>query len=191
MRRGAAKTSRALEEQTAAAEQVANESKSLARQIINVSRAMDEQATAATQITTATKSMRQQSDQAARAMVEQTRAAREMTTATQTISKEIQLITLSNRGHLESSQKILGTLTDIREITERNGRGVEATLEGTTDLAENARQLASIMDNMTAGAARRGAKPARRGGKSDRSASNEPTVEPPAGGEQAQADSDI
>jgi hypothetical protein len=95
--------------------------------------------------------MRQQSDQVAKAMSEQARAARDMTAAIENVSKEVGRITLSNRQHLDSSEKILGTLTDIRQITERNAQGVNATLSGTTNLNERARQLVEIMDSMSTG----------------------------------------
>ena len=146
MRRGAATTSRALAEQATAGEQVSKEAERLARMIAGVSRAMGEQATAATQITTAANSMRQQGDQLAKAIGEQARAARDMTAATTNISKEIGLITRANRQHLISAEQVLGTLADIRHITERNAQGVKATLSGTTNLIERARQLAEIVN---------------------------------------------
>ena len=83
-------------------------------------------------------------------MDEQARAARDMTTATQSISKEIGLITRSNRQHLLTAEQVLGTLTDIRQITERNSQGVKATLSGTVNLIERAQQLASIMNDADA-----------------------------------------
>jgi methyl-accepting chemotaxis protein len=141
MRRGAATTARALEEQATAGGQVSQESERLARVISGVSRAMGEQATAATQITTAAQDMRQQSEQVAKAMNEQSRAARDMTGATESISKEIGLITRSNRQHLASSEHVMGVLTDIRQITERNAQGVKATLVSTAGLIERAEQL--------------------------------------------------
>jgi methyl-accepting chemotaxis protein len=110
---------------------------------------MGEQATAATQITSAAHSMRQQGDQLAKAIDEQARAARDMTVATTNISKEIGLITRSNRQHLTSAKQVLGTLTDIRQITERNAQGVKATLSGTTNLIERAQQLAEIVNDST------------------------------------------
>jgi hypothetical protein len=98
--------------------------------------------------------MRRQSEQVARAVAEQARAARDMTTAAQSISKEIGLITRSNRQHVTSAEQVLGTLTDIRRITERNARGVEATLGGTANLIARAQQLAELVGD--AGAEGRG-----------------------------------
>jgi hypothetical protein len=83
-------------------------------------------------------------------MDEQARAARDMTLATTSISKEVGLITRSNRQHLTSSEQVLGTLTDIRQITERNSEGVKATLSGTNSLIERARQLNTIVDGLDA-----------------------------------------
>src|SRR3954470_6285047 len=114
---------------------------------------MTEQAAAATQITSAAHSMRQQGDQLARAIDEQARAARDMTTATTNISKEIGLITRSNRQHVTSAEQVLATLTDIRQITERNAQGVKATLSGTTNLIARAQQLAEIVNGAALGRA--------------------------------------
>jgi len=110
-----------------------------------------EQAAAATQITTAAHSMKQQAEQVSKATNEQAKAARDMTAATENISKEVGLITRSNRQHLSSSGKVLGTLTEIRQITERNGRGVEATLSVTTNLNEMARRLIEMTGGEKAG----------------------------------------
>ena len=183
MRRGAASTSRALEEQATAGEQVSKEAQRLARQIAGVSKTMGEQAVASSQITTAAQSMRQQSDQVVKSMSEQARAARDMIAATQNISKEIGLITRSNRQHLDSSEQVLGTLTEIRQITERNAQGVNATLSGTARLTEHARQLVGIMDNISAveasanGGEKQPAKAKARAGKTPRSASKEIDLE--------------
>jgi hypothetical protein len=97
--------------------------------------------------------MRQQSEQVAKAISEQARAARDMTAATQNVSKEVGRITLSNRGLLNSSKNVLGTLTEIRQITERNAQGVNATLSGTANLSEYARRLVGITDGISAGEA--------------------------------------
>jgi hypothetical protein len=97
--------------------------------------------------------MRQQGDQLAKAIAEQARAARDMTAATTSISKEVGLITRSNRQHLTSAEQVLGTLTDIRQVTERNAQGVKATLSGTTNLIERARQLAEVVNGPDAGQA--------------------------------------
>jgi hypothetical protein len=74
-----------------------------------------------------------------------------MTAATENISKEVGLITRSNRQHLSSSESVLGTLTAIRQITERNARGVEATLNATTTLNEMARRLMEMTGGEKAG----------------------------------------
>jgi hypothetical protein len=95
--------------------------------------------------------MRRQSEQVAKAVGEQARAARDMTTAAQSISKEIGLITRSNRQHLTSAEQMLGVLTDIRQITERNARGVETTLSGAANLMERAQQLADLVGGAAAG----------------------------------------
>ena len=193
MRRGAASTSRALEEQVTAGEQVSKESGRLARMIAGVSKAMGEQATAATQITTAAHDMRRQSGEVAKAMNEQARAARDMTTATESISKEIGLITRSNRQHLTSAEQVLGRLTDIRQITERNAQGVKATLRGTDNLIERARQLTSILGDAKAGqrddnGARHSSARPRPNGKPRRPKKNQAAVEAAGAGGPEQPD---
>jgi hypothetical protein len=121
--------------------------------IAGVSRAMGEQAVAAAQISTAANSMRQQGEQLSKAIGEQARAARDMTAATTSISKEVGLITRSNRQHLASAEQVLGTLTDIRHITERNAQGVKDTLSGTANLLARAQQLAEVVNGAGAGPA--------------------------------------
>jgi methyl-accepting chemotaxis protein len=145
MRRGAINTSRALGEQATAGEQVSKETERLSLQIAGVTRAIGEQARAAAEISTATKSMSQQSLQVAKAMEEQTRSVTDMTRATQSVAKEIAFIARSNREHLGGAQKIQDTLTDIRAITERNARGVKATLGRSEGLLQSVVEVKHII----------------------------------------------
>jgi methyl-accepting chemotaxis protein len=81
-------------------------------------------------------------------MSEQARAVKDMLGAAKEVAKQIGLITRSNREHLTASTAILDSLTDIRQITERNTRGVEDTLRGTEALAGQAQRLNGIMDSV-------------------------------------------
>jgi len=118
-------------------------------------------------------------------MGEQARAARDMTNASQSISKEIGRITRSNRQHLTSAEQVLGTLTDIRQITERNARGVKTTLSGTTDLTARAEQLAELVGGTGSGRAGENGRPRRqkKGRVADETAAAG-APEPPDGPEQ-------
>ncbi|HEX8117254.1 MAG TPA: hypothetical protein VF521_08280, partial [Pyrinomonadaceae bacterium] len=180
------------EEQATAGQQVSKESERLARMVAGVSKAMGEQAAAAAQITTAAHDMRQQSEQVARAVGEQARAARDMTTAVQSVSKEIGLITRSNRQHLSSAEQVLGALTEIRQITERNARGVKATLSGTTSLIERAQQLAELVGDAEGrgenGAAGTSASGARANGRARRQKKGRVNDETAAAGEPERPD---
>jgi hypothetical protein len=126
--------------------------------------------------------MRMQGDQLTKAIDEQARAARDMTVATTSISKEVGLITRSNRQHLTSAEQVLTTLTDIRQVTERNAQGVKATLSGVTNLIARAQQLAEIVSDSNAeqaggnGARQSSAKP-RANGNSRRTKKSQASVE--------------
>ena len=151
MRRGAATTSRALEEQAKASEQVSRESQNLARQIAGVSKAMSEQSVAATQVAATTRSMSRQSDQVAKGAAEQARAARDMTTSIESISKDVGSITRSNRVHLDSSSKVLNAISEIRQVTTRNAASAKSLSGGASGLGDRAERLAELMNNMEAG----------------------------------------
>jgi methyl-accepting chemotaxis protein len=151
MRRGAVSTSRALNEQAVAGEQVSREAVQLVGQISEISKAMAEQSKAASEITTAAQSMRLQSDQVAKAMREQSRTAHEMSIGVANVSKEALRITNTNRNHLDAADRIRAAVIELREITTRNADGVKATLTSTSGLADRARQLGEIMDGMVSG----------------------------------------
>jgi methyl-accepting chemotaxis protein len=148
MRRGAVMTTRAIGEQSTASEQVSVEATRLTTMIASVARAMNEQAASSRQISIAAVSMRQQSEQIAKALDEQSRAMREMTTSSNDVAKQIKLITRANVEHSIGADNILQTLSNVRQITERNARGVEATLTETTGLLAQAQELAAIMNDL-------------------------------------------
>jgi methyl-accepting chemotaxis protein len=62
------------------------------------------------------------------------------------IARLINLIARSNREHSSDSMTILKELSDIRQIAERNVKGVRDTQRSTESLVERARTLDSIMD---------------------------------------------
>ena len=90
--------------------------------------------------------MRQQSEQLTKALNEQTRAMREMTGASSDIAKQIKLITRANLEHSTGADSVLQMLSDVRKITERNAQGVQATLNETSGLIEQAQELSTIMN---------------------------------------------
>jgi methyl-accepting chemotaxis protein len=117
----------------------------LTRMIANVTRAMLEQAAATQQITTAAASMRQQCEQTARATEEQSRAMRDMTTAAQNTARQIARITQANREHSVASGTFLGSLREIRDVTEQNARAGRDTKAGTDDLQRHAHDLTGLL----------------------------------------------
>ncbi len=119
------------------------------------SRAMTEQSTAANQIVRETESMRRQSDQVAKAVTEQTQALREMTQAMQAISRQINLITRANREDSAAAAMILGKLREVGEISRRHTQGVQATQRASAALAEQAQSLTTIVDRMSTDGRRR------------------------------------
>src|SRR6185369_9686641 len=151
MRRGAMSTSRALSEQAVAGDQVSKEALQLARQVGEISKAMSEQAKASAEISEATRSMRLQGDQVTKGMREQARTSHEMSIAVGNVSKDAVRIASANRNHLEAADRIRSGVVELRQITNRNADGVKATLLSTSGLADRARQLGEIMDNMMGG----------------------------------------
>jgi len=151
MRRGAISSSRALDEQARASEQVSNESTSLARQIASVSKAMSEQSVSISQVAATTKKMGRLSEQVAKGMSEQSRAARDMSTSIDSISKDVRTMTRANRNHLDHSGQVLKGITDIREVTLQNAANARSLTNGANDLTERAHRLAELMVSMETG----------------------------------------
>jgi methyl-accepting chemotaxis protein len=147
MRRGAVTTSRAVTEQAVASEQIVKASGSMARTIESISRAINDQSSATEQISRATESMRQQAEQAAKALKEQSRAMRDMSTAAANTTKQIKLITHANREHSQVSDTLLGQLTEVRRVTDRNIRGVKDTQTSTADLLRHAGALRDLIES--------------------------------------------
>jgi methyl-accepting chemotaxis protein len=114
-----------------------------------VTKATAEQATAMSQIAAATESVRIQADQTSRAAKEQARTMREMTSAAQNTGKQIKLITDANRQHSAVAGSLLGSLGDIRQITERNANSVKRTRGGTDDLVRRAGALSALVGRAT------------------------------------------
>jgi methyl-accepting chemotaxis protein len=90
-----------------------------------------------------------QTDQVTKAMTEQTRAIKELTDGARNISKQIGLITRSNRERATASTAILSGLADIRQIADRNATGVKDAIRGADALAERAQSLDSIMGDLS------------------------------------------
>jgi len=115
---------------------------------MNSSKARREQGVAAGQITTAAEVMRVQTEQLANAMNEQTRALKDMTAGAHNVSKQVGMITRSNREHSSASGSIINGIAEIRLIAERNAHGVKDTLRSANDLVDRAQALNSIIDGL-------------------------------------------
>ena len=127
MRRGTIATSKAVEEQVKASDEAAQTTQHLGALISEVTRAMVEQATATRQVTAAVGSMRQQSEQLAQAIGQQAISTKDMATASENISRQMRLMTQSNRDQSALAEGILKGVGEIRQVTQRNARGVEQT----------------------------------------------------------------
>jgi methyl-accepting chemotaxis protein len=88
--------------------------------------------------------MQQQTEQAAKALREQSRAMRDMLTAANNTAKQIKLITMANREHSNVSTGFVKMLREIRDVTERNARGVKDTRSTTGELVNRAAALTSV-----------------------------------------------
>jgi methyl-accepting chemotaxis protein len=128
MRQSAASTARALSEQSTATDQVARETDRLARQVAGISRAMGEQAASAQEIAAAADHLAQQSTQASRAIEEQARAVKDITTSGDNIARQIKLITSANQEHSRSAARILGSIAEVRTLSDANARDLETNV---------------------------------------------------------------
>ena len=90
--------------------------------------------------------MRVQSEQAARAVKEQARTMREMISSAQSTAKQIKLITKANAEHSVVSSSLLHSVSEIRQITDRNASGVKETRGGTDDLLRRAQALTALVE---------------------------------------------
>jgi methyl-accepting chemotaxis protein len=138
VRRGAASTSRAIAEQSAAGEQVSREAVRFRGMSASVSTAMAEQATAVGQIAHATQAIRRQSDQTSRGLAEQSRAASDIQQATRNVARQIGLMVNANREQSENARAALETLAELRRLEQHATKAVQdAGLSGL--LSERAR----------------------------------------------------
>jgi methyl-accepting chemotaxis protein len=146
VRRGAATTARALSEQTTAGEQISRGAGELQRLAASLATAVKDQAKVTGDVATAADGMRVQSEQAARAVKEQARTMRDMIVSAQSTAKQIKLITKANIEHSTVSSSLLRSVSEIRQITDRNANGVKETRGGTDDLLRRAQALVALVE---------------------------------------------
>ena len=89
--------------------------------------------------------MRVQAEQASRAVKEQARTMRDMIGSAQNMAKQIKMITKANFEHSASASSLLRSVSDIRQITDRNASGVKETRGGTDELLRRAQALTRIV----------------------------------------------
>ena len=71
---------------------------------------------------------------------------REMITAAQSTARQIKLITRANVEHSTTSEGLVRSVGEIRQITDRNATGVKETRGGTEDLLRRAQALMALMN---------------------------------------------
>jgi methyl-accepting chemotaxis protein len=98
------------------------------------------------QIASAADGMSAQAEQVLRGAADQARAMRAMTSDAQNTAKQIKLITKANLEHSTSASALLATVSEIRQITDRNSVGVKQTRGGTDDLRRRAQALAALVE---------------------------------------------
>jgi methyl-accepting chemotaxis protein len=91
-----------------------------------------------------------QSEQAAKALTDQTKAMRDMLSFAQGMAKQIKLISTANVEHSSAASALLTSVSEIRQITDRNAAGVKQTRGGTDDLLRRAQALITLVDRPTA-----------------------------------------
>jgi methyl-accepting chemotaxis protein len=72
---------------------------------------------------------------------------RDISGSAATTARQIKTITAANRSHSQAVAALVGDITEIRRITERNASGVQGTRAGTADLLRSAQALASTVDD--------------------------------------------
>jgi methyl-accepting chemotaxis protein len=81
-----------------------------------------------------------------RGAADQARAIRAMTSDAQNTAKQIKLISKANIEHSSSAAALLASISEIRQITDRNSAGVKQTRGGTDDLRRRAQALAALIE---------------------------------------------
>jgi methyl-accepting chemotaxis protein len=98
------------------------------------------------QISAAADGMSTQAEQVLRGASDQARAMRSMTTDVQNTAQLIKLISKANLEHSSAAAVLLGSVSEIRQITDRNAAGVKQTRGGTDDLRRRAQALAALVE---------------------------------------------
>ena len=118
--------------------------------IATTAKAITDQATGMRQIARRADGMRAQAEQVLRGAAEQAQAMRAMTGDAQSTAKQIKLISKANVEHSSAAAALLASVTEIRQITDRNSAGVKQTRGGTDDLRRRAQALAALVEQPAA-----------------------------------------
>ena len=70
---------------------------------------------------------------------------RDMIGSAQTTAKQIKLITKANVEHSSTSEHLVRSVGEVRQITDRNASGVKETRGGTEDLLRRAKALTALV----------------------------------------------
>jgi methyl-accepting chemotaxis protein len=105
---------------------------------------------------------------------EQARALRDMSMGSQATARQIKLISQGNREQATVSTQLLEALKQIRQITDRNARGVKDTRGGTAALRQRAEDLAELLRAAFEGARTNGAGGNGKGGAGKRAGDKSP-----------------
>ena len=71
---------------------------------------------------------------------------RERISSAHSTAKQIKLITKANVEHSTTSEGLVRSVGEIRQITDRNANGVKETRGGTEDVLRRAQALLALMD---------------------------------------------
>jgi methyl-accepting chemotaxis protein len=86
-------------------------------------------------------------------MTEQSKAVNEMSSTTRNVSKQIRLIIGSSSEHAAASTALMGSLAEIRQLTDRNARGLKETVQATGRVTGQLVDLISTVDGLDGNAA--------------------------------------
>ena len=145
MRRGAAATTRAMNEHAVAVDQITKAAESLSRLIATVTRSMHEQTSATNEVAAAVSSMRKEARtgraRARRAGTSDEGRARQQSEHHEANRPDHK----ANKQHSSRAGRVLTQLKDVRAITERNARSARDTHGGTGDLLRHAEALTGAL----------------------------------------------
>jgi methyl-accepting chemotaxis protein len=126
---------------------------------------MTEQVTSTEEVGRSVDSIRKQTAQVTQAMSEQARATRDAASASNNVSKQVKLITAATAAQALAAEKSTKAIGEIREITDRNAKGIQASRTVTESIINGTTALVAIAGDLGRGKSPTSGKRSRNGSK--------------------------